>query len=203
MSFNRLFPRPHFILNIYIHDNVSQELKDKYREAADKHNNSIRDYLSGENPNVYFDAGFDLFTPEQHNIPPTKGTAYKIGQGVKCSMTRVADLLVRSGDGDMSMQHDKNGRPVSYYLWVRSSTGAKTPLRLANSAGIIDSGYRGEIISAFDNISDDNYNVEQFQRLVQICPPEISYPMLVKFVSCKEDLGCTERGEKGFGSSGK
>ena len=72
--------------------------------------------------------------------------------------------------------------------------------------GIIDSGYRGNIIAAFDNrdtmSNDGDFKVEGGSRVVQICPPELSYPVLVKIVENESDLGTTNRGEGGFGSTG-
>ena len=91
---------------------------------------------------------------------------------------------------------------VGYYLYPRSSTGTKTPLRLANSVGIIDSGYRGNIIAAFDNWLDDDYTVLKDSRVVQLCPPDLSYPVVVSLVSEESELGLTKRGEGGFGSTG-
>ena len=91
--------------------------------------------------------------------------------------------------------------PVGYFLYPRSSTGTKTPLRLANSIGIIDAGYRGNYIAAFDNIRPQAFTVEKGQRLVQICPPNLTYPLRVELVN---DLDMqTERGAGGFGSTGK
>ena len=105
------------------------------------------------------------------------------------------------------MHSDAAGeKPVGYYLYPRSSTGTKTPLRLSNSVGIIDSGYRGNIIAAFDNrdsSNDGDFKVEKGSRVVQICPPELSYPVLVEIVDNESDLGTTNRGEGGFGSTGK
>jgi dUTP pyrophosphatase len=85
-------------------------------------------------------------------------------------------------------------------MYPRSSTGSKSPLRLANSVGIIDAGYRGDYIAVFDNWRGTDYQVEKFQRLVQICPPNLTYPMFVEVV---DDLGAaTLRGTGGFGSTG-
>ena len=99
---------------------------------------------------------------------------------------------------------DSRGVPVGYYMYPRSSTGTKTPLRLANSVGIIDSGYRGNYIAVFDNSSDAMFTVEKMQRLVQICPPNMTYPMRVELVENDADLSMnTGRGEGGFGSTGK
>lgn len=96
---------------------------------------------------------------------------------------------------------------------MRSSTGSKTPLRLSNSVGIMDAGYRGEVIACFDNIQKDahyhnTYVVEEGDRLVQICPPNITYPVLLNIVYTEEELdGChgykNSRGIGGFGSSGR
>ena len=93
--------------------------------------------------------------------------------------------------------------PVGYYLYPRSSTGSKTPLRLANSVGIIDSGYRGHIIAFFDNRQAAEFIIEAYQRMAQLCPPNLTYPIYVSLVEREEDLGVTARGQKGFGSSGK
>ena len=93
-----------------------------------------------------------------------------------------------------------SGIAVGYFLYPRSSTGTKTPLRLANSIGIIDAGYRGNYIAAFDNIRTESFKVERLQRLVQICPPNLTYPLRVELV---EDLEQTIRGTGGFGSTGK
>jgi len=88
--------------------------------------------------------------------------------------------------------------PVSYMLVPRSSI-SKTPLRMANSIGIIDAGYRGEIMAAVDNTSDKDYMVVPGQRLFQIVHPTL-YPFNVAVV---DELSETERGDGGFGSTGK
>jgi len=97
---------------------------------------------------------------------------------------------------------------VSYYLYLRSSTATKTPLRLANSVGIIDAGYRGPIVAVLDHLGLNSCNepfvTEPFQRLVQLCPPNLSYPMCIRVVDTFEDLGGpTVRGAGGFGSTGQ
>ena len=91
---------------------------------------------------------------------------------------------------------------VSYYLYARSSI-YKTPLILANSVGIIDAGYRGEIMGAFRYIprsdSDEEYTVKRGTRLLQICSRDLS-PFSFSVV---DELSETRRGEGGFGSTGK
>ena len=90
--------------------------------------------------------------------------------------------------------------PVGYYSYPRSSI-SKTPLLLANSVGIIDSGYRGQIIGAFRNLSIEPYKVEQYTRLLQICAPDLR-PFTVELVD-NTFFEETLRGEGGFGSTGK
>ena len=100
------------------------------------------------------------------------------------------------------LHHTYNAvQPCAFYLYPRSSTGSKTPLRLANSVGIIDSGYRGDIMAVFDNISPQPFHVESNTRLVQICVPTLE-PIIVTVVDTLEELGKTQRGSGGFGSTG-
>lgn len=122
------------------------------------------------------DAGVDIFCP--NDITITAKSTVLIDLEVKCKMT------------------DKDGYSISYYLYPRSSI-YKTPLRMANSVGIIDSMYRHTIKAAVDNTSDKDYLVTKGTRLFQICAPDLTN-LQVEFAK----LDGTERGE-GFGSSGK
>ena len=85
----------------------------------------------------------------------------------------------------------------AYYLFPRSSI-SKTPLRMANSIGLIDGGYRGEIMAVCDNIKKENYTVQKGQRLFQLVATDssaIEYEIV-------EELEMTTRGTGGFGSTG-
>ena len=73
---------------------------------------------------------------------------------------------------------------------------------LSNHVGIIDSGYRGNIKAAVRCLNADQYYVQKFQRLVQICHPSLC-SIKVKLVETENDLTSTNRGEGGFGSTGK
>lgn len=85
-----------------------------------------------------------------------------------------------------------------YFLLPRSSI-SKTSLRLSNSVGLIDAGYRGEIIAVVDNIKAEEYTVEPGQRLFQLVPIDGS-PISFELV---DELSETSRGAGGFGSTGK
>lgn len=81
----------------------------------------------------------------------------------------------------------------------RSSIGAKTPFRLSNSVGLIDSGYRGELGVLYDNTSDNDTFIKQGERIAQLLVMP-SYRFKAKVV---ESLENSERGSGGFGSTGK
>lgn len=80
----------------------------------------------------------------------------------------------------------------------RSSIGAKTPLRLSNSVGLIDSGYRGELGVLYDNLADQPYHITKGDRIAQLLVMP-SYRFQAKIVESLED---SDRGEGGFGSTG-
>jgi len=120
------------------------------------------------------DAGLDLYALE--DVFFSSGETKKIKLGISCEA--------------------KNGR--AYYLFPRSSI-SKTPLRLSNSIGLIDGGYRGEIMALCDNIKSFDYTVEKGDRLFQLVAADsspISYTLV-------DNLSDTTRGTGGFGSTGK
>jgi len=81
----------------------------------------------------------------------------------------------------------------------RSSIGTKTPLRLSNSVGLIDSGYRGELGVLYDNTSDNDYQISAGDRIAQLLVMP-SYRFKANVVDVLAD---SDRGEGGFGASGK
>ena len=91
----------------------------------------------------------------------------------------------------------ENEEGTPYLLMPRSSI-SKTPLRLSNSIGLIDPGYRGEIMAAVDNIKKEEYTVMPGQRLFQIVAMNGS-PVHFRLV---DELSVSSRGEGGFGSTG-
>ena len=137
----------------------------------------VSSYYKDRNTTYDGDAGMDLYCPHQLIIEPNETLLIKMG--IACEMT---DEYL----------------PVSFMLAPRSSI-SKTPLRMSNSIGIIDSGYRGEIMASVDNISNEDYMITPGQRLFQIVHPTL-YPFNVDVV---EELSETERGDGGFGSTGK
>ena len=125
------------------------------------------------------DAGLDVFTLE--DIIVLAKTMTKVDTGIACE----------------ALNDDKTVG-LSFYMYPRSSI-VKTPLRLANSVGIIDRDYRGHLMGCFDNITDEDYIIKKGTRLLQICGPNLE-PITFELV---EELSETSRGTGGFGSTGK
>ena len=99
-----------------------KRLVEKYQEAISKHNDMVFQ-------NNFPDSGFDIYVPFKTLVNKTKTT--------KINMNIVA-----------VMYDTENNRAVGYTMYPRSSI-SKTVLRLANNVGIIDSGYRGNLMGVF------------------------------------------------------
>ena len=84
-------------------------------------------------------------------------------------------------------------------LLPRSGTGAKHGLELNNTCGVIDADYRGEWIAVMRTKSGKEFSWGQGERVLQC----VLVPVLSPTLEQVEDLDATERGEGGFGSSGK
>ena len=81
----------------------------------------------------------------------------------------------------------------------RSGMSFKTKMRVSNSPGTIDSCYRGEIKIIMENTGDDGFIIKDGERVAQL--------VLCPVIECAweevEQLSDTDRGEGGFGSTGK
>lgn len=83
-------------------------------------------------------------------------------------------------------------------VFARSSLGFKFDCTLANSVGVIDSDYRGEVKVKIHNHSDKPKIIEPNERIAQI----VVVPCFNQFTQVDE-LSETDRGNNGFGSTGK
>ena len=77
--------------------------------------------------------------------------------------------------------------------------GSKTPLRLANSIGLVDRHYTGEIKMCIDNLSSEDYVIKKYDRLVQLVGPTHELPCF----ELVDELEDTVRGVGGYGSTGR
>lgn len=135
----------------------------------------LRGLYATKRANFSTDSGLDLFIPAAITLEPQSTTMVDLG--IRCEL--------------------RSSEIHGYYLYPRSSI-SKTPLRLANSVGIIDAGYRGNLMVAIDNRSNAAYNLSKGDRLFQICMPTL-VPFEVIFDAVNLE---TERGAGGFGSTG-
>ncbi len=124
------------------------------------------------------DSGIDLFFPEELII--------------HAGETKLVNLKIKSQmyDSDLKLS------TISYDLRARSSI-YKTPLRISNSAGLIDAGYTGNIKVALDNIKDFDYTITRGQSLVQLVAGDLKQIKTIKVSQLQE----TSRGGQGFGST--
>lgn len=84
-------------------------------------------------------------------------------------------------------------------VFARSGMAAKQGLRPANCVGVCDSDYRGEYIVAMHNDSDTAQEIKNGERIAQL----VILPFIPASFIPSEELSQTQRGEGGFGSTGK
>lgn len=135
-----------------------------------------RQFYEGHSAAHKGDSGVDLFCVSSQTIKA--GETARIHLGIKCAA------------------FDADGNNVSWMLFPRSSI-SKTPIRLANSIGLIDAGYRGEIMAAVDNIKTEDFEANVGEKYFQAVAFN-GAPMTIELV---EELDTTERGDGGFGST--
>jgi len=165
-------------LKLYV-DSIDEELNNAYIEAVYNHNNKILN-----NPDM-IDAGFDILVANSDVL--SKPLANKVDHSIVCACRMITN--------DVSFN-------TGFYMYPRSSI-SKSPFRLANNVGIIDAGYRGHLMGMFDIPSGETSHIKKLDRYLQICAPGL-VPIYVELVSNKDALGLnTERGEGGFGSTGR
>ncbi len=120
----------------------------------------------------YNDAGFDLYSSESVVIPSKQRKTVSTGIAIQMP------------------EH------FAGLIWPRSGLSVKQGIDVL--AGVVDSGYRGEIMVCLYNTSDSDVNIHTGDRIAQIIFQEV--PRVIMDVHAS--LGSSQRGENGFGSSG-
>jgi dUTP pyrophosphatase len=123
------------------------------------------------------DLGYDLFSLEAAILVPR------------------ATVRVRTGIA-VEARHPASGAPLGLLVRDRSSMAARG---VATTAGVIDSGYRGEILILMTNLGDAPVELRAGEKIAQMIP----VPVLTGTVEEVETLEVSARAEKGFGSSGR
>ena len=186
------------VCKMYVIDPV---LREEYEKRVAAHNTRLND-------SSHPDSGFDILQPSERILYRENELNNKIPLGV---MAAAYDI--------------ESGKPLAYYLFPRSSI-SRSNMRMSNSVGIIDSGYRGELIAAVDLVGaacrraidgaagrrahdacsradvENGVHIQVNDRYFQICMGDLK-PFYVELVDTLGDLGITQRGGGGFGSTGR
>lgn len=121
-------------------------------------------------------AGADLYAATDYDITIAPGQTVKIDTGIAIAI------------------------PRGYFgaIFARSGLATKQGLRPANCVGVIDSDYRGPIIVAMHNDSDEDQTIPAGSRIAQLA----IIPVMRTDFNIVDELNSTDRGEGGFGSTG-
>lgn len=123
------------------------------------------------------DLGYDIFALESVVLAPRVTVKVRTGIAVEA-------------------RHPASGEPLGLLVRDRSSIAAKG---VATTAGVIDAGYRGEILILMNNLSNSSVEIRAGEKIAQMIP----VPVLTGTVQQVETLEDSARAEKGFGSSGR
>lgn len=85
------------------------------------------------------------------------------------------------------------------FIYARSGLGIRHGITLSNGVGVIDSDYRGEVCVGLCNLGDEAYTLQPGERIAQMVVAPVFIPQLVECDTLDE----TDRGEGGFGSTGR
>ena len=123
------------------------------------------------------DLGYDLFALEAVVLEPH------------------ATVRVRTGIA-VEARHPETGAPLGLLVRDRSSMAARG---IATTGGVIDAGYRGEILVLMTNLGKTTVDLNAGEKIAQMIP----VPVLTGLVQEVETLEDSARAAKGFGSSGR
>ena len=175
---------PKYTLYLRVND---PELKKLYNKTIEDR----EDKIIGQGSDL-MDSGFDLFVANDQEY--AEGSYHMFNHCVQCRMEVEFNGLCGS---------------TGFVLHPRSSTAKKYNLVMANSTGVIDASYRGDIMACmFSNITMDGLignpgcalvrTLPEYTRIVQICAPDYRYFKVILV----DNLDDTSRGSGGFGSTG-
>lgn len=133
-------------------------------------------------------------------LMPTKGSAGAVGYDLYADIS--VGIAVQPGETVPFYSGIAIEIPAGYggFIFSRSGISTKRGLRVANGVGVVDPDYRGNVGIPIHNDSDEIQVVEPGERIAQI----VFMPVAdVQLYETPGDLSWTQRGEAGFGSTGK
>ena len=124
-----------------------------------------------------YSAGFDLYSVSNEEITINQPETVFIGTGLAMEI------------------------PIGYggFIFARSGLSTKKGLAPVNKVGIIDADYRGEIMVALYNQTDESKTIDAYERIAQM----VIMPFITANFIETNELSETERGNNGFGSTGQ
>lgn len=130
---------------------------------------------------------------------PSYGTDYSAGMDIYCNNSE--KIVLKKGEMAKVETGLRVEIPQGFFgaVYPRSSAGTKLRVALANTTGIIDSDYRGEIKLFIVNQGENEVEINKGDRLVQM----VIQPYIKVNIIEVDELTESERGNKGFGSTGR
>lgn len=123
------------------------------------------------------DLGYDVFALEAVRLEPRVTVKVRTGIAVEA-------------------RHPESGAALGLLVRDRSSMAARG---LATTGGVIDAGYRGEVLIVMTNLGSESVELKAGEKIAQMVP----VPVLTGAVHDAEELEDSTRAAKGFGSSGR
>ena len=132
-------------------------------------------------------------------IIPTYGTSFSAGADLYACLEE--SINIEPGETFFVKTGIAMEIPEGYagLVYARSGLACKKGLAPANKVGVIDSDYRGEIIVALHNHGNESVTVENGERIAQL----VITPYITAIFNEVDVLEDTERGQGGFGSTGR
>lgn len=170
-------------------------LKTHEKAILPKRNNNSRSALR-----VDGDSGYDLFAVEDTIIPGSRvltkeqaGAIAMEDEDFECGdRIEIGSAVVPVGLQLADLQE-------GYWFRIEARSGLGFKSGVQPHFGIIDNQYRGDLGVKLYNLKGKDYQVKAGDKIAQI----IFYPIVEARLSFTDTISATERGEKGFGSSGK
>ena len=138
-----------------------------------------------------WDAGLDLYTPKECTVPPCC-TVYSVDCLDRCSIKTIVGSAVIDTKAHMEI-------PEGYVGFLKSKSGLNVNHGLTADGGVIDAHYTGSIAVKLYNHTDKPYHFKAGDKIAQL----VILPCLLPELELVDSLEETDRGDNGFGSTGR
>lgn len=130
---------------------------------------------------------------------PSYSTEGSSGMDVRAAIEN--ELIIKAGKVNLVPTNLSIEIPLGYEIQVRPRSGlaAKHGIGVLNSPGTIDSDYRGEVKIILFNFSEEDFIIKRGDRIAQLVLAEV----IIANVKETNNLNSSDRGEGGFGHTGK